>query len=103
MKDAINSYQADKVLENVPNFIISGAAVGAVAVGAYVAYQIYNIIPDLFETDNEQQGAMTWLSSWAGFGGAFDNFVKKEWQTFGIPMNMAQIPPQYAIHTVLNP
>ena len=95
---AIDSYQADKILENTTNIVIAGAAAGAVAVGAYVAYQLYNVIPALFETDDDQQGGLNWIASWAGFGGQYDNFVKKEWRLFGIPMNAAQIPAQYAIN-----
>ena len=98
LTQAIDSYQADKILENTTNIVIAGAAVGAVAVGAYVAYNLYNIIPDLFETDNDQQGGLNWFASWAGVGGQYDNFVKKEWRLFGIPMNAAQIPAQYAIN-----
>jgi hypothetical protein len=99
LTQAIDSYQADKILENTTNIVIAGAAVGAVAVGAYVAYQIYNVIPDLFKTDSDQQGGLNWLASWAGFGGQYDNYVKKEWATFGIPMNMEQIGVMYALNT----
>ena len=99
LTQAIDSYQADKILENTTNIVIAGAAVGAVAVGAYVAYQLYNVIPDLFETDSDQQGGLNWLASRFGFGGGYDNFVKKEWATFGIPMNMEQIGVQYALNT----
>jgi len=98
LTQAIDSYQADKILENTTNIVIAGAAVGAVAVGAYVAYNLYNVIPDLFKTDDEQRGGFNWLATWAGVGGQYDNFVKKEWKSFGIPMNAKQIPVQYAIN-----
>ena len=95
---SIDAYQADKIFENIPFLMMGMAAVGIAGVAAYVAYQIYNLIPNLFDTTNEQEGGLNWFLSNAGFGGQYDNFVKKEWRTFGIPLNAAQIEIQYSLN-----
>lgn len=48
LEQTIDAYQTDKIAENVPNFIIGGAAVvaaGGVALAAYALYQWFELPP----------------------------------------------------------
>ena len=94
--EAINAYQTDKVLENVPNLMIGGAAVGAVALAAFIAYKIYDIIPNPFELTEEEKSAVKWVFS---FGGVIGDIQKKEWRTFGVPQEAGDIETMYALNT----
>jgi len=93
---AIDAYQTDKVLENVPNLMIGGAAVGAVALAAYIAYKVYDILPNPFEMTEEEKSAVKWVFS---FGGIIGDIQKKEWRTFGVPQEAGDIDTMYAINT----
>jgi len=92
---AIDAYQADKFAENVPNLMIGGAAVGAVALAAYIAYKLYDIVPNPFELTEEEKSAVKWVFS---FGGVIGDIQKKEWRTFGVPQEAGDIETMYAIN-----
>ncbi len=53
LKDAINSYQQDKILENVPNIMLGAAGVvvaGTVAAVGYAVYYWLDSVPSIVDT-----------------------------------------------------
>jgi len=59
LKDAINSYQQDKILENVPNILMGAAGVvvaGTVAAVGYAVYYWLDSVPSIVETVKDVVG-----------------------------------------------
>lgn len=95
LKQVIDSYQKNKALENAPKLMLGGAAVGAVALAAYVAYKLYDIVPNPFDLTDEEKSAVKWVFS---LGGVLGDVEKKEWRTFGVPQKAGDIETMYNLN-----